>query len=330
MTLEPLRFSNGDILPPVGFGFWKVPKNICASMVVEAVKAGYRHFDCACDYGNEKEVGEGIRQAIALGLVARKDLWITSKLWNTYHAKEHVIPALRRSLADLGLEYLDLYLVHFPIALKYVPFDVRYPPEWVYNPTATDPKEKGMQFARVTHAETWSAMEFAVDAGLTRHIGVSNFNTALLTDLLNGARRAPEVLQVEIHPYNTQDKLLKFCRQNNVLVTCFSPLASASYTELNMSKASDSVLDQPVVKALAEKYQRSAAQIVLRWGVQRGTAVIPKTSQVSRLAPNLALFDFALSPEDSAQIDALNTNRRFNDPGVFCEGGMGTFCPIYD
>ena len=134
LSNSPSKLNNA--IPGVGFGMWKVPKDACPDLVVGAIQAGYRHLDCAADYGNEKEVGEGIKKAIDAGLVKREDLWITSKLWNTYHEPKHVIPACKKSLNDLGLDYLDLYLIHFPISLKYVPFDVRYPPEWFFDPKA--------------------------------------------------------------------------------------------------------------------------------------------------------------------------------------------------
>ncbi|EOD16365.1 hypothetical protein EMIHUDRAFT_464332 [Emiliania huxleyi CCMP1516] len=159
--------SSKDQMPVVGLGLWKVPRETTADAVVDAIKAGYRHFDCACDYGNEAEVGAGLRRAIAEGLVTREQLWVTTKLWNTYHAPEHVLPALRRSLSDLGLEYVDLFLMHFPLAQRFVPFEVRYPPEWVYDPDAPTP-----------------TVELA---------------PALLRDLLASATQPPSVLQAAPH-----------------------------------------------------------------------------------------------------------------------------------
>src|SRR5687768_12354776 len=137
METPALTLPTGDRMPVVGLGLWKVPKPDAAGLVREAVRVGYRHLDCACDYGNEAEVGEGIRSALSAGLCRREDLWVTSKLWNTYHAPGHVRPAVERTLRDLGLDYLDLYLVHFPIALEYVPFEERYPPGWVRDPAAS-------------------------------------------------------------------------------------------------------------------------------------------------------------------------------------------------
>src|SRR6478752_5189252 len=137
-----LTLADGGRLPAVGLGLWKVAKSAAAGLVREAIRTGYRHFDCACDYGNEAEVGTGVRSALAAGECRRDELWVTSKLWNTYHAREHVRPALERSLRDLGLDYLDLYLIHFPIAQEFVPFERRYPPEWFFDPAEAQPRMK--------------------------------------------------------------------------------------------------------------------------------------------------------------------------------------------
>lgn len=314
-------------IPKVGFGLWKLAPDTCADAVYEAIKVGYRHLDSACDYGNEKEVGEGIQRALADGLCTREELWVTSKLWNTYHAKEHVGPALQRTLDDLQLDYLDLYLIHFPIAQAFVPFEERYPPEWLYDTTKP---EEGMKLASVPLHETWQAMEAQVDAGKTRQIGVCNYNTGLLHDLMRYARIKPAMLQVESHPYLTQERLMKLAGQYNIPVTAFSPLGALSYLELDMAGTNESVLEQDVVKAAAARTGKTPAQVVLRWGVQRGNAIIPKTSKPERMAENLALFDFELTDDEMAAISALNSNRRFNDPGDFCEAAFNTFHPIYD
>lgn len=314
-------------IPPVGFGLWKVAQDTCADTVYEAIKAGYRHLDSACDYGNEKQVGEGIARAIADGLCTREDLWITSKLWNTYHAKEHVGAALQRTLDDLQLAYLDLYLIHFPIAQKFVPFEERYPPEWFADPDAEQPK---MELAKVPLHETWAALEDQVDAGKTKRIGVCNLTSGLMHDLLTYARIKPAMLQIESHPYLTQEKLIRLCQQQDIPVTAFSPLGALSYLELDMASMQDSVLEQAVVKAAAQRIGKTPAQVVLRWGVQRGTAIIPKTLKPERMRENLAIFDFELTDDEMAGISALNANRRFNDPGDFCEAAFNTFYPIYD
>lgn len=322
-----IPLANGDQLPAVGLGLWKIDNAQTADMVYAAIQAGYRHLDAACDYGNEREAGKGIRRALADGLCTREDLWVTSKLWNTYHHAPHVRPALERSLEDLGLDYLDLYLVHFPIALRFVPFEERYPPGWLFDPAAAAPR---MEPETVSLAETWSAMEQLPPAGLVKHIGISNFNCGLIRELLSTASIRPSVLQVESHPYLVQSKLLRYCQQERIALTAFSPLGAGSYVPLGMAEASESVMEQPVVQEIAGATGKTPAQVVLRWGVQRGTAIVPKTSQVHRLAENLALFDFELSSEQMEAISALDRNQRFNDPGEFCETGFNCFFPIYE
>ncbi len=324
--LASLPLALGDELPALGLGLWKLDASLAPKLVVEAAKLGYRHFDSACDYGNETAVGEGLQKIVSEGICRREEMWVTSKLWNTYHRPEHVAPALKRTLSDLKLDYLDLYLIHFPIATQYIPFETRYPPGWFYDPSEPQPS---MRMDQVPIIETWRAMESLVDVGLVRHIGVCNFNTSLLRDLLSQARRPVEVLQVESHPYLVQSKLLRFCNEHQIVYTAFSPLGAPSYVPLGMASADQSVLTDPVVVKLAQAKQKTPAQIVLRWGVQRGTSVIPKTSSVARLRENIDL-DFRLTQEEMDVISGLDRHQRFNDPGVFCEKAFNTFCPIYE
>ncbi|MFT6432694.1 MAG: D-xylose reductase [Candidatus Azotimanducaceae bacterium] len=314
-------------IPQVGFGLWKIAQNDCADVVYQAIKIGYRHLDSASDYGNEKAVGVGIKRALDDGLCQRSDLWVTSKLWNTYHAKAHVSLALERTLSDLQLEYLDLYLIHFPISLQFVPFDTRYPPEWVFDPEAESPM---MKTSKVPLNETWGAMEEMRSQGLTKQIGVCNYTSGLLHDLMSYAKHKPDVLQIESHPYLTQERLIRLAQNYGLAVTAFSPLGASSYFELDMAQEGESVLDTSVVKEIADRLGKTSAQVVLRWGVQRGTSIVPKSTRVERMKENLNIFDFELSTEDMLSISALNQNRRFNDPGHFCEDAFNTFYPIYD
>lgn len=325
--MKSLKLRDGGDLPSVGLGFWKMERDRTAAATVEAIQIGYRHLDCASDYGNEPEVGAGIERALWDRACTREELWVTSKLWNTYHRAEHVAQACRRSLQDLRLDYLDLYLVHFPISLAYVPFEERYPAGWYFDPSATPPK---MVDDRVPIAETWSAMERLVEQGLVRHIGISNFGTALIRDLLSYCSIRPSVLQIESHPYLVQSKLVRYCQGEGIAVTAFSPLGAPSYIPLGMATAGDSVMSDPVVMKIAASVNRSAAQVVLRWGVQRGTSVIPKSSSREHLAENLGLFDFELTQDQMDAIGGLDRHQRFNDPGVFCEQAFGCFYPIYE
>ena len=326
MTDTTIKVGNGR-MPAVGFGLWKIEPEDTAAMVKAAIGAGYRHLDSASDYGNEKQAGAGISAAIEAGLVTRDDLWVTSKLWNTYHRPEHVEPALRRTLDDLALDYLDLYLIHFPIAQPFVPFEKRYPPAWFFDPDAENPR---MEVDRVPLHETWAAMEALVDKGLVKQIGVCNYTSGLMHDLVNYARIHPAMLQIESHPYLTQEHLLRLAADYDIAVTAFSPLGALSYVQLGMATDGDTVLDQAVVIDAANRLGKTPAQVVLRWGVQRGTAVIPKTSRVERLTENLSVFDFELTNEEMQAISALNANRRFNDPADFCEAAFNRFFPIYD
>lgn len=311
----------------IGLGLWKLDKTSCADVVYQALHVGYRHLDSACDYGNEHEVGIGISRALEEGVCDRADVWVTSKLWNTYHRPEHVKPAVERTLSDLRLDYLDSYLIHFPISQLFVPFETRYPPEWFHDPMAASPK---VVIDPVPLHETWAAMEDLVRDGLVRHIGVCNYNSGLLHDLMAYATIKPAELQIESHPYLTQEKLIKLAHLYNLEVTAFSPLGASSYLELSMAEPMEAVLDLPLIADIAAAHGKSPAQIVLRWGVQRNTSVITKSSKLARLKENINIFDFELSSQEMATISALNQNRRFNDPGHFCEAAFNTFYPIYD
>ena len=274
-NVECFSMKWGAQFPKVGLGFWKVEEEKTADVCTEAIRIGYRHLDCACDYGNEVQVGKGIANAVRKGYCEREDLWVTSTLWNTYHAANHVQMACEKSLEDLGLDYLDLYLIHFPIAQRYVPIEKRYPPGWFFEPKASEPV---IEEARVPLMETWQAMEELAKSGMVRNIGICNVGTSQLRDLLSYAKIRPAVLQVESHPYLTQEKLLRYCQDQGITYTAFSPLGAQSYFSLDMAKPSESALEHKTIKSIAAEVGRTPAQVLLRWGVQRGTSVIPKTS----------------------------------------------------
>jgi D-xylose reductase len=316
-----------ESIPSIGFGLWKIANENCANVVYEAVKQGYRHFDSASDYGNENEVGMGLKRAMEDGLCTREELWITSKLWNTFHHPDHVPAALQRSLEDLQLDYLDLYLIHFPIALEFVPFEERYPPEWFFSPEEINPQ---MKLARVPLADTWKAMENLKIKEIVKNIGVCNYSTGLLHDLMNYCQTPPDLLQIESHPYLCQENLIRLAKQYGLKVTAFSPLGSLSYVELELAEQNESILDQEIVRVISKRLGCSPAQTVLRWGIQRGNSVVAKSVNANRMAENLASSLIELTDEDMLAITNLDRGRRFNDPGNFCEGAFNTFHPIYD
>merc|ERR1712018_292733 len=318
-----LSTRSGRKIPSVGYGCWKVDRASAADLVEKAIRLGYRHIDGACDYGNEKEVGLGIRRAIEGGVCKREDLFVTSKLWNTFHAPEHVEAACRRSLDDLGLDYLDLYLIHFPISLAFVPFSERYPPEWVA------PGADGMKFAKVPVSSTWAAMEKLVAAGMVKDIGVSNWSSQGLRDLLSYCKIRPAVLQVEVHPFLQCRRLVDLAKSECIQVTAFSPLGNGqSYHMVGYQDVS--ALKEAAVTDIATKLGVTPAQVVLRWGLQRGYSVIPKSENLGRMETNLAVEGFSLSEEDMAAVNSLEKGFRFNDPGHFCPLAFATQCPIWD
>jgi D-xylose reductase len=326
MTME-FKLDDGDVIPAVGLGLWKIDGAATADVVRNAIEIGYRHIDAACDYGNEIEAGHGIRKSIDDGLVTREQLWVTSKLWNTYHRAEHVRTACEKTLSDLQLDHLDLYHVHFPISLAFVPFDQRYPPGWFHDPDAENPQ---MKEVRVAILETWQAMIELKKAGLVRNIGVCNFGVSLIRDLIASSSVKPSVLQVELHPYLTQPKLLRYCNENGIHVTGFSPLGAQSYFSIGMAEQGEGVIEREETKEIAAQVGKTPAQVVLRWGVQRGTSIVPKTSRIDRLKENLDLFDFELTEDQMNKLSSMNQNRRFNDPGDFGERAFNTFFPIYE
>ncbi|ANB15512.1 trifunctional aldehyde reductase/xylose reductase/glucose 1-dehydrogenase (NADP(+)) [Sugiyamaella lignohabitans] len=307
VTLNP----SGQKMPLVGFGAWKVGKDTCADTIYNAIKSGYRLIDGAQDYANEKECGQGVARAIKEGIIKREDIFITSKLWNTFHAKEHVEPMLKRSLADWGLEYFDLFLIHFPIAQKYVDPAVRYPPTYV-----NDIEKSIAYFQNTPISETWGALEKCVEAGLVKNIGISNFNAGLIRDLLTYAKIRPAVLQIEHHPYLTQPDLIKYVQAEGIAITAYSTFGPQSFIELNHPKAKSItlVLEHPTVLKIAEETKKTPAQVILRWVTQRNIAVIPKSNNQGRLVQNLDSTDFNLTEEQISAISALDIGLRFNNP----------------
>ncbi|KKZ65924.1 NAD(P)H-dependent D-xylose reductase xyl1 [[Emmonsia] crescens] len=310
MSAPNIKLSSGYDMPIVGFGLWKVNNETCADQVYNAIKTGYRLFDGACDYGNEAEAGKGTARAIKEGIVKREELFIVSKLWQTFHDPEQVEPVVQKQLADWGIDYFDLYIVHFPLALKYVDPDVRYPPGWFND------GESSIVISNTTIQQTWGAMEELVNKKLARSIGISNFNIQLVMDLLRYARIKPATLQIEHHPYLTQSLLVDFAQENGIIVTAYSSFANLSFVELDMQSANEAPLlfSNSTITSIAQKHGRTAAQVLLRWATQRNIAVIPKSNSETRLHENLQVNDFNLEQSEIDAISALNKNLRFNNP----------------
>lgn len=308
--MATIKLNSGYEMPQVGFGCWKVNNDTCADQIYNAIKVGYRLFDGAEDYGNEKEVGDGIKRALDEGLVARDELFVVSKLWNNFHHPDNVEKALDRTLADLKVDYLDLFLIHFPISFKYVPHDEKYPPGFYCG--------NGDKFAyeNVPLLDTWRALEKLVKAGKIRSIGISNFNGGLILDLLRGAEIAPAVLQIEHHPYLQQPRLIKWVQSKGIAITAYSSFGPQSFVELNHPKVGQQVglFEHSDIKSIAESHKKSAPQVLLRWATQRGLAVIPKSNKTERLVLNLNVNDFDLTDAELETISKLDIGLRFNDP----------------
>lgn len=304
--MKSIKFSNGDTMPIIGLGTWKSKPGEVYQAVIWAIEAGYRHIDCAAIYDNEKEVGNALEFVFKNGLVTRSEMFVTSKLWNSNHRLEDVQPALKKTLKDLKLDYLDLYLVHWPISFKKgVGF--------------AQTREEYFTYNDVPLSQTWEGMGECMRKGLTKHIGVSNFNISKLEEIINSGNQMPEMNQVEMHPFLPQHKLVDYCRSKGIHLTAYSPLGSGDRPSNRKKTDEPSLLGHPVILELAQKHHVSSAQILIAYSVNRGIAVIPKSVNKDRIMQNLSSIEVELDMEDTKKLDGIVLRFRFID-GTFFTG----------
>ena len=297
----PLRQGAGH-MPALGFGTLIPDAAVTITATRDALEAGFRHFDCAERYGNEREVGTALQGGLAAGGIAREDIFVTAKLWNSNHRPERVEPAFEASLNRLGLKYLDLYLIHTPFAFQ--PGDDQEPRD----------KDGNVIYDReVTLLDTWRALESLVDHGKCRAIGLSDITLEILKPLYESARIKPAVVEVESHPYLPETELLGFCKEKGIVFLAFAPLGHGMKPGL---------MEDPVISAIATRVRKTPAQVLLAWAVQRGTAVLTTPKSAARAKEN---FDISPLPEDALdEINGIQTRQRLN-PVV--NTGVGGFLP---
>jgi alcohol dehydrogenase (NADP+) len=290
MTRIPLNHGGGQ-LPALGFGTLIPDAAVTITATRDALAAGFRHFDCAERYGNEREVGSALQAGLAAGGIAREDIFVTTKLWNSNHRPERVEPAFEASLDRLGLKYLDLYLIHTPFAFQ--PGDEQDP---------RDQNGNVLYDRDVTLVDTWKAMESLVDHGNCRAIGLSDISLNEVKPLYESARIKPAVVQVESHPYLPETELLEFCKEKGIVFLAFAPLGHGTRPGL---------LEDPVISAIAARVGKTPAQVLLAWAVQRGTALLTTPRTAARAREN---FDISALPEDALdEINRIQTRQRLNE-----------------
>ena len=292
----------GGRMPALGFGTLIPDAATTTRSTRDALEAGYRHFDCAERYRNEREVGEALRVGLAAGGIAREDIFVTTKLWNSNHRPERVEPAFEASLDRLGLDYLDLYLIHTPFAFQ--PGDEQ------------DPRDENgdvIYDKGVTLLDTWKSMENLVDHGRCRAIGLSDISLNELRPLYKSARIKPAVVQIEAHPYLPETELLEFCKEKGVVFLAFAPLGHG---------IRPGPLEDPVISQIAARIGKTPAQVLLAWALQRGGALLTTPKTAARAREN---FDISALPADAFdEINRIQTRQRFNE---VVKTGSGGFLP---
>jgi alcohol dehydrogenase (NADP+) len=285
----PLSHGTGQ-LPALGFGTLIPDPAVTISATKDALAAGFRHFDCAERYGNEREVGQALQEGLAAGNIPREEIFITTKLWNSNHRPERVAPTFEASLDRLRIKFLDLYLIHTPFAFQ--PGD---------NPDPRDKDGNVIYDREITLLDTWKALETLVDHGKCGAIGLSDVTLEKLKPLYEAARIKPAVVQVESHPYLPETELLEFCNQNKIILLAFAPLGHGMKPGL---------LGDPVITAIASRVGKTPAQVLLAWAVQRGTAVLTTPKSAARARES---FDISALPPDALdEINRIQTRQRLN------------------
>ncbi len=295
--MKTQRLRDGTEMPSLGLGTWKSEPAEVYGAVRAALEVGYRHIDCAAIYQNEEEVGRALADAFGAGDAKREDVWITSKLWNDSHLPKDAKPAIESSLTKLGLEYLDLYLIHWPVALRPGTLLPSGPEDFI--PLSEAPLES-----------TWQAMIALRDQELTRQVGVSNFSKGQITRVREATGEAPSVNQVELHPYLQQAALLAACEQLDVAVTAYSPLGSPDSAAMLGRRDEVPLTKHPTIVSIAEAHGATPGQVLIAWALARGTSVIPKSVNPGRIAENWGALELSLTLADMTAIESLDRHQR--------------------